>query len=59
MATYLDELIQRITTKADLKGFDDLDKKQKRARKENNLLARSFRNAFGMFLGIQGVRSIV
>lgn len=59
MATYLDELVQRITTKADLKGFDDLDKKQKRARKENDLLARSFRNAFGMFLGIQGVRSIV
>ena len=59
MTTYLDELVQRITTKADLKGFDDLDKKQKRARKENDLLARSFRNAFGMFLGIQGVRSIV
>lgn len=59
MTTYLDELVQRITTKADLKGFDELDKKQKRARKENNLLARSFRNAFGMFLGIQGVRSIV
>lgn len=59
MATYLDELVQRITTKADLKGFDDLDKKQKRARKENDLLARSFRNAFGMFLGIQGFRSIV
>ena len=59
MTTYLDELVQRITTKADLKGFDDLDKKQKRARKENDLLARSFRNAFGMFLGIQGFRSIV
>ena len=59
MATYLDELVQKITTKADLKGFDELDKKQKRARKENNLLARSFRNAFGIFLSIQGVRSIV
>lgn len=59
MATYLDELVQKITTKADLKGFDDLDKKQKRAIKQNNLLARSFKTAFGMFLGVQGVRSIV
>lgn len=59
MTTYIDELVQKITTKADLKGFDELDKKQKRAVKQNNLLARSFRNAFGMFLGIQGVRSIV
>ena len=59
MTTYLDELVQKITTKADLKGFDDLDKKQKRAIKQNNLLARSFKTAFGMFLGVQGVRSIV
>lgn len=59
MTTYLDELVQKISTKADLKGFDELDKKQKRARKQNDLLARSFRSAFGMFLGIQGVRSIV
>lgn len=59
MVTYLDELVQKISTKADLKGFDDLDKKQKRAIKQNDLLARSFKNAFGMFLGIQGVRSIV
>ena len=59
MATYLDELVQKITTKADLKGFDDLDRKQKRAIKQNDLLARSFRNAFGMFLGIQGARSIL
>lgn len=59
MATYLDELVQKITTKADLKGFDDLDRKQKRAIKSNDLLAKSFRRAFGMFLGIQGVRSII
>lgn len=56
---YLDELVQKITTKADLKGFDELDKKQKRARRQNDLLARSFRNAFGMFLGIQGIRSVI
>ena len=31
MTTYLDELVQKISTKADLKGFDELDKKQKRA----------------------------
>lgn len=59
MVTYLDELVQKITTKADLKGFDDLDRKQKRAVTQNNLLARSFRNAFGIFLSIQGMRSIV
>lgn len=59
MVTYIDELIQKISTKADLKGFDELDKKQKRAVKQNNVLARSFRNAFGIFLSIQGVRSIV
>lgn len=59
MTTYIDELVQKISTKADLKGFDELDKKQKRAVKQNNLLARSFRNAFGMFLGIQGIRSIL
>lgn len=59
MTTYLDELVQKISTKADLKGFDELDKKQKRARKQNDLLARSFRNAFGMFLGIQGIRSVI
>lgn len=59
MTTYLEELVQKISTKADLKGFDDLDKKQKRARKENNLLAKSFKQAFGIFLSIQGVRSIV
>lgn len=59
MATYLDELVQKITTKADLKGFDDLDKKQKRAIKQNNLLASSFKKAFGMFLGVQGIRSVV
>ena len=59
MTTYLDELVQKISTKADLKGFDELDKKQKRAVKQNNLLAKSFRNAFGMFLGVQGLRSIV
>lgn len=56
---YLDELVQKITTKADLKGFDELDKKQKRARRQNDLLARSFRNAFGMFLGIQGIRAVI
>lgn len=59
MTTYLDELVQKISTKADLKGFDELDKKQKRAVRQNNLLAKSFRNVFGMFLGVQGVRSIV
>ena len=59
MATYLDELVQKITTKADLKGFDDLDKKQKRAIKQNNLLASSFKKAFGMFLGVQGLRSVI
>lgn len=59
MATYLDELVQKIVTKADLKGFDDLERKQKRAIKSNDLLAKSFRRAFGIFFGIQGVRSIV
>lgn len=59
MTTYLDELVQKISTKADLKGFDELDKKQKRAVRQNNLLAKSFRNVFGMFLGVQGARSIV
>lgn len=59
MATYLDELVQKITTKADLKGFDDLDRKQKRAIKSNDLLAKSFRRAFGMFLGVQGIRSVI
>lgn len=59
MADYLDELVQRISTKADLKGFDDLDRKQRRAVKQNDVLGRSFRRAFGMFLGIQGVRSII
>lgn len=59
MATYLDELVQKITTKADLKGFDDLDRKQKRAIKSNDLLAKSFRRAFGIFFGIQGIRNIV
>ena len=59
MATYLDELVQKIVTKADLKGFDDLDRKQKRAIKSNDLLAKSFRRAFGMFLGVQGIRSVI
>lgn len=59
MATYLDELVQKITTKADLKGFDDLDRKQKRAIKSNDLLAQSFRRAFGIFFGIQGIRSVI
>lgn len=59
MTQYLEELVQKISTKADLKGFDELDKKQKRARKQNDLLAKSFRRAFGIFLSIQGVRSIV
>lgn len=59
MATYLDELVQKITTKADLKGFDDLDRKQKRAIKSNDLLAKSFRRAFGIFFGIQGIRSVI
>lgn len=59
MATYLDELVQKIVTKADLKGFDDLDRKQKRAIKSNDLLAKSFRRAFGIFFGIQGVRSVI
>lgn len=59
MATYLDELVQKITTKANLKGFDDLDRKQKRAIKSNDLLAKSFRRAFGMFLGVQGIRSVI
>lgn len=59
MATYLDELVQKITTKADLKGFDDLDRKQKRAIKSNDLLAKSFRCAFGIFFGIQGIRSVI
>lgn len=59
MTQYLEELVQKISTKADLKAFDDLDKKQKRARKENDLLAKSFRRAFAIFLSVQGVRSIV
>lgn len=59
MADYLDELVQRITTKANLKGFDDLNKAQRRAIKQNDLLGKSLRNAFGFFLGIQGVRSII
>ncbi len=59
MATYLDELVQKITTKADLKGFDDLERKQKRAIKSNDLLAKSFRRAFGIFFGIQGIRSVI
>ena len=59
MATYLDELVQKIVTKADLKGFDDLERKQKRAIKSNDLLAKSFRRAFGIFFGIQGVRSVI
>lgn len=59
MATYLDELVQKITTKANLKGFDDLDRKQKRAIKSNDLLAKSFRRAFGIFFGIQGIRSVI
>lgn len=59
MATYLDELVQKITTKADLKGFDDLNRKQKRAIKSNDLLAKSFRRAFGIFFGIQGIRSVI
>lgn len=59
MTQYLEELVQKISTKADLKAFDDLDKKQKRARKENDLLAKSFKRAFAIFLSVQGVRSIV
>ena len=59
MADYLEELIQRISTRADLKGFDDLDRKQKRAIKANDILATSFKRAFGAFLGIQGIRSII
>ena len=59
MADYLDELVQKITTKADLKGFDDLDRKQRRAIKTNDILGQSFRRAFGIFFGIQGVRSII
>lgn len=59
MATYLDELVQKIVTKADLKGFDDLERKLKRAIKLNDLLAKSFRRAFGIFFGIQGIRSVI
>lgn len=59
MATYLDELVQKIVTKADLKGFDDLERKQKRAIKSNDVLAQSFRRAFGIFFGIQGIRSVI
>lgn len=59
MADYLEELVQKITTRADLKGFDDLDRKQRRAIKTNDILGQSFRRAFGIFFGIQGVRSII
>ncbi len=59
MATYLDELVQYITTKADLKGFDALERKQRRAIKSNDLLGKSFRRAFGIFFGIQGIRSVI
>lgn len=59
MNNYLDELVQKITTRADLKGFDDLDRKQRRAIKANDILGQSFRRAFGIFFGIQGVRSII
>ena len=59
MTQYLEELVQKISTKTNLKGFDELDKKQKRARKENDLLAKSFKRALGYFIGIQGVRSII
>ena len=59
MNNYLDELVQKITTRADLKGFDDLDRKQRRAIKTNDILGQSFRRAFGIFFGIQGVRSII
>ncbi|MBO8431404.1 tape measure protein [Spirochaetes bacterium] len=59
MADYLEELVQKITTRADLKGFDDLDRKQKRAIKTNDILGKSFRRAIGIFFGIQGVRSII
>lgn len=59
MADYLEELVQKITTRADLKGFDDLDRKQRRAIKTNDILGKSFRRAFGIFFGIQGVRSII
>lgn len=46
MATYLDELVQKIITKADLKGFDDLEKKQKRAEKNSKKLGNSSSKAF-------------
>lgn len=59
MADYLDELVQKITTRADLKGFDDLNRKQLRAIKQNDLLGKSFMRAFGFFFGIQGIRSVI
>jgi len=47
MAQYLDELIQKITTKADLRGFNELDSKQTRAEKKNKVLSNSFKVLFG------------
>lgn len=46
MADYLDELVQKITTKADLKGFDDLEKKQKKAEKNSKKLGETSGKAF-------------
>ena len=46
MADYLEELVQKITTRADLKGFDDLEKRQKRAEKNSQDLQNSSNRAF-------------
>lgn len=77
MADYLDELVQKIMSEFDARGFVKLDQAQKKAMKgsarlgdrmerdakrtakANNLMGASLKRAFGIFFGIQGVRSVI
>ena len=58
MVQLLDEFVQVISTKADTRGFDVLDRKQKRAINNTSILSKSFSRMFGFIGGALALNSL-